>query len=103
MISLQELKELVEKHDGNKAKVARLLGLTDKTVRSRCKRIRGLYPDWPHYTYKHELEDRKIGNCFPTNEERLAYLDNPERNLTKQFGRIKDTYNPFTEELRVLY
>ena len=102
MLALEELKKLVEKLDGNKAKVARVLGLSDKSVRSRCKRIRKLYPDWPHYTYMYEIEERKIGNCFPTNEERLAYIDNPERNLTKKFGKLKDPDSFYLETYRLL-
>lgn len=102
-MSLDKLKDVVEKFDGNKAAVARHLGYSEKYIRSLCKKIREKHPDWPHYTYIHELKDKKMGNCFPTNEERLRYLDYPEMNLTKKFGRVKDTYNYFEDEHKVHY
>ena len=92
---LDKLKLLVEEHDGNKAKVARLLNYSEKYIRTLCRAIKDKYPSWEHYRYIGELS---IPTIFATNEERLSYADRPEKNMTKLFHRVKCTYNYFEDE-----
>lgn len=101
-LALDQLKKVVEEFEGNKAAVARHLGYSHKYIRSLCKQIKNSDPEWEHYTYREEMYRKKMPTCFPSNEDRLKYLDCPEMNLTKKFGQIRDNYNWFEDPHKVL-
>lgn len=85
----EHLIDCLEKHNGNKSKVAKELEFNVKTIRSWCFELFGkdktfidFKTDEIKIKEKAERELRTyINHAFPTNEERIKYLDNPETPL----------------------
>lgn len=80
---LKEIKDAYDKFDGDKELIAKEVGVTKSWLNRLTIEVAKTFPDF-YYHNKAQYAGRCI---FPTNEERLYALDNPESQFYR--GRIK--------------
>lgn len=69
---LEKIKSIIEKCDGNRKAISEMTGYSHSYVSKLFKKIKKKYPEWKYFSYKEDP------NFFPSNHQRLSYLDNPE-------------------------
>ena len=75
----EALLKALEKHNGNKSRAAFYLEKSVRTIRLWCKSAWLEDSDFPYYrpTLKEFNDSKTEHRLFPTNKERIKYLDNP--------------------------
>lgn len=71
---IEQLKNIIDEFEGDKKKMAEHFNVDKSTIHRWFRAVKEVYPGMKYYVPPH-----RPGRMFPTNKERLKYLDNPER------------------------